>query len=249
MNVNKAFVQGLVTHPLAPLFVCPLILGALYTWLVKPLVSEHRLLTEQVKIDAATSESPQSSEAEEIYVFDMLSDTIPWLMENAGLAGVSVAAITQTPEQEVLLLELHGGFPKAAAFIERVLHGTNLMVQSPLLIAPAAVKTEDLRVSLQLTLVPLVCLKRCKEQPPIVQDMRPFNDGFGTTKQLETVAVGHVLQNVSVQQMFWVGRLALMADNYELVQMQHDDVVLVPSGNRFGVEKVTVEDLPGWGDG
>jgi hypothetical protein len=226
-----------------------LVIGALHAWLLQPLVSEHRLLTEQVKIDAATSESLQSPEAEEIYIFDMLSDVIPWLMENAELAGVSVAAITQTPAPEGLLLDLRGGFPQAAAFIERVLHGTNLMVQSPLLIAPVALKAVDLQLFLQLTLVPLVCLKRCKEQPPIEQDIRAFNDGFVTKKQLETVAAGHVLQNVSVEQMKWVGHLALMTDNYELVQMQHDDVVLVASRNRFGVEKVTVEGLPGWGDG
>lgn len=39
-----------------------------------------------------------------------------------------------------------------------------------------------------------------------------------------------------------------MTESYELVQVQPHDVVLVPSGNRFGVEKVTVEGLPGWGD-
>ena len=113
---------------------------------------------------------------------------------------------------------------------------------------PAAGKASDLRVSLQLSPVPGVCLKRCKQRPPVARDIRPFNDGFAAKEQLAALAVGHVLPNVSVQQMSWVGHLTVMTESYELVQVQPHDVVLVPSGNRFGVEKVTVEGLPGWGD-
>lgn len=248
MDVNKAFFQGLFTHPLTPLFVCPLILVGLYVGSLPPLVSEHKALAEQVKADVAASESPQSPRVEGLHVFDALSEVIPWLMENAELAGVSVAAITQTPEQDVLVLDLRGGFPQAAAFIERTLLGTNLLVQPPLMMAPVAVKAADLQVSLNLTLAPMACLKRCNKPRPVAQKTQPFLDGFGTRVRLETAEVGRVLKKISVQQMLWVGHLALMADNYELVQMEHGDVVLVASGNRFGVEQVTVEGLPGWGD-
>ena len=37
--------------------------------------------------------------------------------------------------------------------------------------------------------------------------------------------------------MSWVGHLTVMTESYELVQVQPHDVVLVPSGNRFGVEE------------
>ena len=248
MDINKALVQGLCTHPLAPLAVCPLVLGVLFAWLLQPLLSEHRLLTESLKTAAARNASQQPAEAEGMYIFELLSDVIPWLMENAEVAGIRVGAITQAPEQDVLLLDLRGSFSHAAAFIERVLHGTNLMVQPPLRMTPAAGKASDLRVSLRLSPVPGVCLKRCKQRPPVARDIRPFNDGFAAKEQLAALAVGHVLPNVSVQQMSWVGHLTVMTESYELVQVQPHDVVLVPSGNRFGVEKVTVEGLPGWGD-
>ena len=57
---------------------------------------------------------------------------------------------------------------------------------------------------------------------------------------------GHVLQEQSVQQLLWVGRLILMADNYELVRIKNGDVLLVASESLIGLEGVTVEDLPGW---
>ena len=160
MDINKALVQGLCTHPLAPLAVCPLVLGVLFAWLLQPLLSE-RLLS--LKTAAARNASQQPAEAEGMYIFELLSDVIPWLMENAEVAGIRVGAITQAPEQDVLLLDLRG------CCLHRAGSAWRLMVQPPLQ-TPAAGKASDLRVSL----MPGVCLKRCKTASTRCARYTPF---------------------------------------------------------------------------
>ena len=144
------------------------------------------------------------------------------------------------------MIDLLGGFPQLATFIERSLSGTNLLVQSPLIIAPTAPAVADLRVSLHLVLAPVACLKQCEKQLLVAQHTQPYRDGFDSLQPFVAMSGGHVLQEQSVQHLLWVGRLILMADNYELVRIKNGDVLLVASESLIGVEGVTVEDLPGW---
>jgi hypothetical protein len=246
VDINKALLFGLFTHPLAPLVGSPLILIGLYAWLLQPLMTEHWELANQLQAPTALTEWSQPPRDEQLYVFDIFADVIPWIMENAAQAGLSVIAIAQTSEQDGLLIDLHGGFPQFATFIERSLSGTNLLVQPPLIIAPTAPAVADLRVSVHLVLASVACLKQCKKQRPVAQPTQLYGDGFGGVQPFAVMPGGHVLQEQSVQQLLWVGRLILIADNYELVRIKNGDVVLVASESLFGIEGVTVQDLPGW---
>lgn len=209
-------------------------------------MTEHWQLANQLKAPTAPIEWPQPPHDEQLYVFDVFADVIPWIMENAAQSGSRVIAIAQTSEQDGLLIDLLGAFPQLATFIERSLSGTNLLVQSPLIIAPTAPAVADLRVSLHLVLAPVACLKQCKKQQLVAQHTQPYRDGFGSLQPFVAMSGGHVLQEQSVQHLLWVGRLILMADNYELVRIKNGDVLLVASESLIGVEGVTVEDLPGW---
>lgn len=118
------------------------------------------------------------------------------------MCSVDTIAIAQTSEQDGLLIDLLGGFPQLATFIERSQSGTNLLVQSPLIIAPtalAAPAVADLRVSLHLVIAPVACLKQCKKQQLVAQHTQPYRDGFGSFQPFVAVSDGHVPQEQSVQ--------------------------------------------------
>ena len=247
MNISKVLIQGLLTHPWAPLALCPLILFGCYAALLPPLIQERTELERQLKRHHSQPQWAQAPAAAELYIFNLFSDVVPWLAERAEQSGVSIAAVSQVAEQESLLLEVLGGFPQLAAFVERVLVGTNLLVRSPLVIEPADSGTAGLRMPLYLQLMPISCTKQCQRSWPEAQNTLPFLDGFAPSHRLEFPIDRHVTRHISVQQLLWVGRLAAFAKTYELVQTDRGDIVLAEPNSRFGIERRTIDGLPGWG--
>ena len=246
MNINWSQLLGLVTHPWAPLVGVVPVLCVGYLLLVRPIVGQLG----GIELTEVTSDpAPDPHKLAPIYVFASAEQVLPWLGQHAQTTGVLLREVTQWPDQLGLTIRLEADFPSTVALVQRLFHGSNLVIEPTLNLQPSTRLPQLLQVDLQLRVQALACLEICASAPLGLQVVEPLADAFAITLG-QSVGVHSELffGDAPAASLQWVGRLRRSTQVYDLVRDPQGQVLLFGKDARFGQEQIDAAHLLGWVD-
>ena len=209
--------------------------------------SAPRTLAESWQLEGAEVDQRVIESASAIYAFDTSEQALPWLGQQAVDTGVVLQEVSYLSEPRTIEIRLAAHFPQAAAFMQRLLHGTNLVIESPLRMQQRVGSTNKVEVRLNVRRLPLQCVPTCARLPPSQHSFEPFLDGFGVTQtQISVARLTRAFVDLPAQQLRWVGRVTMLDQTFDLVQDNAGETLVLSASVQYGRERIGVKELSGW---
>ncbi len=246
MRTATAFMVGLATHPWAPVVMVATLITAIA--LVRGCdYSALRTLPESWQSEGAEVDQRVTDSAVTIFAFDTSEQALPWLSRQAFDTGVVLQEVSYLSEPQTIEIRLAAHFPQAAAFMQRLLQGTNLVIEPPLRVRQQTDSTNGVEVRFNVRRLPLHCVPSCARLAPSQYSFEPYLDGFSATQtQVSPARLTRAFVDLPAQQLRWVGRVTMLDQTFDLVQGNAGETLVLSASAQYGRERIGARALSGW---